>query len=365
MKRKRELLRSLALLVCSLGAGLLLSLFPDTAAAGAAAGLDVCLSVLVPSLFPFLVLSVFLVRSGASSLLGRVLEKPARLLFRLPGCCAPAVLMGLIGGYPVGARGAAALLRQGEISQEEARRMTLFCVNAGPAFVLSAVGARFLHSARAGALLLASSLTAGLLLGVLLRGRRAASPRRGRQTPPPCTATAGQALVDSVSDACRSLVAMCCFVVLFSTALAYLARLFPPGLPLAALSALLEVTGGCRDLAAAGAPPWALAAALGWGGLCVQLQILALPGTPRLPLWQLALARLAHAALAALIALPLCALFPPEIAAQPVFSNMAEETSPVLSASPAAAAALLLSCAVFLAAGGRRCGEERRPPAAL
>ena len=207
MKRKKELLRCLALLVLSLTAGLGLSLYPETASQGAAAGLDVCLSVLVPSLFPFLVLSVFLVRSGASSLLGRILEKPTRLLFRLPGCCAPVILMGMIGGYPVGARGAASLLRTGDVTEEEARRLTLFCVNAGPAFVLSAVGARFLHSARAGGILLASSLTASLLLGLLLRGR--GSVRLPRRTASQAARTgAGEALVASVSDACRSLVVM-------------------------------------------------------------------------------------------------------------------------------------------------------------
>lgn len=359
MKRKKELLRCLALLALSLTAGLGLSLYPETASQGAAAGLDVCLSVLVPSLFPFLVLSVFLVRSGASSLLGRILEKPTRLLFRLPGCCAPVILMGMIGGYPVGARGTASLLRTGDVTEEEAGRLTLFCVNAGPAFVLSAVGARFLHSARAGGILLASSLTASLLLGLLLRGR--GPVRLPRRTASQTARTgAGEALVASVSDACRSLVVMCCFVVLFSVVLAFLSLLLPPGMLVSCLSAVLEVTGGCRDLSAAGAPPWTLAAALGWGGLCVQLQILSLPGTPRLPLWKFSLARLAHAALAALVSLPLCTLLPPDVAAQPVFSNTTSQASPALAASPAAAAALLLSCAVFFAAGGRW-NEGRRP----
>ena len=110
MDRKKELLRSAALLLLSLSCGAALSLAPETAARGAAAGLDVCLGVLVPSLFPFLVLSVFLVRSGGAALLGRVFDRPFRLLFRLPGCCAPGVLVGLAGGYPAGARGAASPL---------------------------------------------------------------------------------------------------------------------------------------------------------------------------------------------------------------------------------------------------------------
>lgn len=348
MKKKAELLRCTVLLVLSLGAGLALSLFPETAAYGASSGLNVCLSVLVPSLFPFLVLSVFLVRSGAAALLGRMLERPMRFLFRLPGCCAPVILMGMVGGYPVGARGAAALLQSGEISEQEAAKITSFCVNAGPAFVLTAVGAGFLHSPRAGGILLASSLSAGFLLGLLMRGRTPCTDK-----PHPVSHTsmkAGDALVASVFDACRSLAAMCCFVILFAVVLAFLSLLVAPGRMLSSLSALLEVTGGCRDLAASGAPLWTFAAALGWGGLSVQLQVLSLPGAPRLPYWRFALARLGHAILAVPIAVVLNAIFPPEITAQEVFSNTTAQPAAALGGSPAAAGALLICCAAFLVA---------------
>lgn len=348
MKKKAELLRCTILLLISLGAGLALSLFPETAARGAAQGLNVCLSVLVPSLFPFLVLSVFLVRSGAAALLGKLLEGPMRFLFRLPGCCAPVILMGMAGGYPVGARGTAALLQAGEIDEKQARRMTLFCVNAGPAFVLSAVGAGFLHSPRAGGILLASGLSASLVLGLLLRGRDplTARPRSVSRAP----AKAGDALVASAFDACRSLAAMCCFVILFAVILEFLSILIAPGMTLACLSAVLEITGGCRDLAAQGAPLWVFAAALGWGGLSVQLQILSLPGAPRLSFPRFALARLAHAVLAVPFAVVLNAIFPPEITAQEVFSNTSSQPAADLGGSPIAAGALLVCCAVFLAA---------------
>ena len=95
---------------------------------------------------------------------------------------------------------------------------------------------------------------------------------------------------------------------------------------------------------------WVFAAALGWGGLSVQLQILSLPGAPRLSFLRFALARLAHAVLAVPFAVVLHAIFPPEIAAQEVFSNTTSQPAASLGGSPAAAGALLVCCAVFLAA---------------
>ncbi|MDD3261039.1 MAG: sporulation protein, partial [Oscillospiraceae bacterium] len=48
-----------------------LLLFPESAAGGARAGIYTCLTVLIPSLYPFLVITVFLIKSGLSSALGR------------------------------------------------------------------------------------------------------------------------------------------------------------------------------------------------------------------------------------------------------------------------------------------------------
>ena len=107
------------------------------------------------------------------------------------------------------------------------------------------------------------------------------------------------------------------------------------------------MTGGCRDLALAGAPLWAMAAALGWGGLSVHLQIRSMPGTPRLSALRFALARALHGALAALFAFLLNLWVPLEGTAQPVFSPL-DQPQGALGGSPAASAALLAACAAFL-----------------
>ena len=92
--------------------------FPADAADGARSGIGYCLNILVPSLFPFMVLSTFLVKSGLSEQIGKVLGGVTRTLFRLPGCTAATILMSMIGGYPVGARGIAALREGGFLTMD-------------------------------------------------------------------------------------------------------------------------------------------------------------------------------------------------------------------------------------------------------
>ena len=139
---------------------------PDGIGEGIHNGLTLCATVILPSMFPFMVLSAFLVKSGLALRIGRVLEKPTRLLFGLPGCAATAILMSMIGGYPVGAKAVSELKESGELTESQCSRMFCFCVNAGPAFLIFAVGSNMLGSVQVGVILYASQLIASLLIGI-------------------------------------------------------------------------------------------------------------------------------------------------------------------------------------------------------
>lgn len=317
--------------------------YPTQAAAGAKRGIGYCVDILIPSLFPFMALSVFVVKSGLAASMGRLAAGPCRILFGLPGSAAAAIVMSMVGGYPVGARAVAALCQEGEISPKEAARMLCFCVNSGPAFVLSVVGAGLLRNAQAGVILLASQLSASLLLGILCslgvsrkqRGKAVSQKGMG----------AAQALICSASDAARSMLSMCCFVILFAVLLDLLRVFLSSPTASTFVSILLEVTGGCNDAVQQGLPLWVLSFAIGWGGICVHFQILSsisgIPiGMPRFMLF-----RLFHGLLAGGIAFGLCVLFPE---AAPAFGNTTAPLHGVLMGSVPAAVAIVGLCILLL-----------------
>lgn len=355
-----------ALFAAAFGAGLLF--FPAAASYGAMRGLEYCLIILVPSLFPFLALSAYLVKSGISDSMGRVLGPVTRILFRLPGCTAATILMSMVGGFPVGARGIAALHQQGAISDRQAARMAGFCVNAGPAFVISVVGVGLLGNPAAGAVLLGAQLGGSVLLGVLLgftepKKTAGASAARAGQSPSP--------LIDSTVDAARGTMNLCAFVILFSVliallretgAAAFLAQLLLRfGLPAAvcgaSLSVLMEVTGGCFDIAALGGSAALFAFAMGWGGLCVHFQVLS--SLTKIPFSRsmFFLHQFIKGIFSAVLAVVLFRVFPQSA---PVFQNTAHALSGKLSGSPAAAAALILLCIVLLCSVGAERLEFRK-----
>ncbi|MBQ9492287.1 MAG: sporulation protein [Oscillibacter sp.] len=199
------------LLLC---AALLVWFLADAAGVRRAAfdALRLCAVSVIPALFPFLVMTGLLMSLGFGALLSPILA-PLMSLYRLPGSAGSAVLLGFLGGYPVGARTAADLYRLGLLTKNETERLLTFCNNANPAFLLSVLGAGVFHSTRAGIWLLLIHLLSALLTGLCFRGHGAA-----RDVPPALSATPSAffpAFVDAVGNAASAMLRVCAFVVFF------------------------------------------------------------------------------------------------------------------------------------------------------
>ena len=148
----RKLFLACTYALCA-AAGICLFLEPEICTAGIYHALTLCAKTLIPTLFPFMVVSGFFLRSGMSAVCGAHLSRLTARVFRLPGESAGILLLSMIGGFPVGIKMTAQLFSDKRITQKQAARMCLFCINAGPAFVISAVGAGFYKSTKIGVLL--------------------------------------------------------------------------------------------------------------------------------------------------------------------------------------------------------------------
>ena len=306
--------------------------FPGIAGAGVTQGLSSCMSTLLPSLFPFMVLSTYMAESGLAAAMGKWLQPLTRLFFRQPGCAATAVLMGFVGGYPAGAKTISGLLEQGELTREQAGRLLCFCVSAGPPFVLTAVGTCLLGNPSAGVVLLLSVTLSGLFLGICTRFRGNAQPPQKKQN---IEKISDSPFVSSVMGAGRSMAAMCALVIGFSVFLQFLEDLgvlrsvarflllrgFHPGNGLSLLPFLTEITAGCRTGAIAGASLPLFAFALGWGGICVHLQVFSLFRDFPLSRWVFRLFRFLHGLLSGILCWVLLPFFPQAEAASSQWSS--------------------------------------------
>ena len=142
---------------------MLILLSAQAAAEGCRRALSVCARLIIPSLFPFFVLSSLLNALGLPGLLGRLLAPAAMRVYGISGAGASALPMGLCGGYPAGAAYIAELEASGAVTPREAERLLAFCNNSGPAFLVGAIGCGVFHSVKAGLLLCAAHILAALL----------------------------------------------------------------------------------------------------------------------------------------------------------------------------------------------------------
>lgn len=297
-------MRKLVVILVSLLAAALLW---DAAGAAEAVrrGTELCLASVIPALFPFFVVSSLLVSLGTGRA-ARILERPFRALFRCGGAGAAAFLLGMLGGYPVGAATVASLVRQGDVSPAEGRRLLVFCSNAGPSFIIGVAGLTVFGSARTGAYLYLIHITAAMAAGFLLRGRRAVT---GGTYHPPARPGLISAFLSAVQGAASAMGRVCAFVVFFLVLLS-LAETVTGALPPWA-AGFLELTNGVLRLSPTRTGFITAAALLGWGGLSVHCQTASVLDGTNVPLDRYFLGKALQSLLSALLAAAVWHVIPP------------------------------------------------------
>lgn len=237
-----------------------LLLMPYVTTQAAREGLRLCAQVLVPSLFPFFVCAKLIVTLRAASPLERLLAPAMRRLFGVSAQSSTAFVLGLIGGYPTGAQVAKNLCSAGSIPKDEARRLVLFCNNAGPAFIFGVVGGGLFGSIGLGALLYAVHALSAVLTGILLRtSKKESSPQLASKAAAdvPPTPPFAAAFVECVQQSGMAVLNVCMFVTAFSVfsgILQSLTQSLLPDFAFALLTGMLELTGGVAALGGCALP---------------------------------------------------------------------------------------------------------------
>lgn len=128
MKRKITVTGVLLLL-------LFLLRYPQEALAASREGMKLWLNTLIPTLLPFLILTGFLIHTDGIEKILSPLKKFWKKALGLSPQGAYAFLLGMLCGYPMGAKLASDLYSYGKISRREAEYLLTFCNNASPAFI--------------------------------------------------------------------------------------------------------------------------------------------------------------------------------------------------------------------------------------
>lgn len=331
--------------VAALAVAVDLLVFPKVVSQAVRNSVADCLEVVIPSLFSFTVLVLWLQKSGMYRTALKFITYPLSKLLRLDEELCAVLVLSNIGGYPTGVKLLSGLVEEGRLSPKDAGRMLCCCFSSGPSFIIGLVGQNIFNSTLAGVLLFAACFVSSLVIAAVMR-----LSGEIRLRTPSCEqrcSTNSEVLISSVMSAARVMFTVCVMIVAFSVVTAMLKYTGLIDLTESALhckgivSAMLEITR-ISEISSDYAMP-ICAALLSFGGVCVHLQVSAL--SKGIPVRWLVLSRLPAMIISAGLMLPFAKSFPVAtipVAAIPDKARIFSENS-VLSVS------VVFMCIILLA----------------
>lgn len=290
---------------CLLFITALILINPKDTVSYALSGLGVCYEIIIPSLFPFFVCSGLLIHSGFCEILSRFFRPVMKPLFNVGGAGSAAFILGIISGYPLGAHTACELFENSYLSKAEAERLLAFCSNSGPLFILSAVGLSMYHSIRFGILLYISHILSAITVGIIMRFYK----KNSHHAPALHINTADKSFAEIfscvLSNSINSILTVSGAVVFCSIVSRLFLELIPiHGVLHSVVLGIMEFVSGLSELSGASIPTAAKlclsSLIVGFAGISVHLQVIAVVSRYRLSLKPYFLGKIFHGLFSAL-----------------------------------------------------------------
>ncbi len=304
-------------------------------------GLALWANSVVPSLFPFFVATELLMHTNIINIFGNILNPLMKPFFNIRGEGAFAFIMGIISGYPVGAKIASSLRQNNICSKEECERLLSFTNNSGPLFIIGTVGILMFKNTMIGLLLFITHLLGCVTVGFIFRYWKknkntfSNNPSISYKQPKKSASFSnlGEILSESITSSISTILLIGGFVVIFSSIISILNAsgffssltiLFSPLFDFlhidtsfiqGILTGLLELTNGIQIISSIACKKISFniiftAFLLGFGGISIFLQVWSITSKTDLSIKPYLIGKLLHGTLAAFYTYLFMNIFP-------------------------------------------------------
>ena len=242
-------------------------LLSDDLAIAVNEGLNLSIKTIIPSVFPFLIISDVVIRHIKFEKVN-FLRNAFERIFGINGCAIGVFACGVLCGFPMGAKLGLLMYENGKISKSECERLIAFSNNASPGYIIGVVGIGLFKSVTLGILLYFAMFASALLCGFFIKRKEANIQNFDNIN------WQKYSFVNSVKDAAQICLNICAFITVFSIIGGIVKKYIRSKALVALILIFLEIGSAANYISDLRifAPPCALALvsfSISFSGLCV------------------------------------------------------------------------------------------------
>lgn len=261
--------------------------------------INIWVNNLIPSIFPFLLITSLLYNYGLIDLLSNIFGKTIKKIYNLEEKAAYAIISSMFSGYPSGSKYTKELLNDEEISLKSANHLITFTSFSNPLFVILVIGETLLNNKKLGIYIFIIHLISGLLTGILFieKDNKSSIKKERIKNRKPFI----EVLIINIRETFKILLNMLGIMIFFRMIITILNKMIKNTLIKLLLEGLLEMTTGIIDITKVNIHLKLKSALIGFfisfGGLSIHFQTKSIIDGSGIKYYKYFIARLIHSLL--------------------------------------------------------------------
>lgn len=272
-----------------------------------------------PSLFPFFIAADLLSHTNIINILNTILSPIMKPLFNVSGKGAFPFIMGIISGYPTGAKIVSDFRKNNICTKVECERLLAYTNNSGPLFIIGTVGSSLFLSTEIGILLLITHIFGTLTVGIIFRFYKNNYYRNENIVNELDIDNFSSILTESIFNSFKTTGMIFGFIIMFSIInnillTSGILKLFPSAI-IGSILGTCEITNGINYISMIKSSNLTIQLILtsfflGFGGISVLMQVYSIISKTDLSIKPYILGKLLHGLTSAIYTLIIILLFP-------------------------------------------------------
>lgn len=273
-----------------------------------------------PSLFPFFVATELLSHTNIIEILNKILSPLMKPLFNVSGKGAFPFIMGILSGYPTGAKIISDFRKRNICTKVECERLLAYTNNSGPLFIIGTVGSSLFFNTEIGYLLFITHILGMISVGIIFRFYKASYYRQESIVEEINISNFSSIFTDAIFNSFKTLSMIFGFIIFFSILINILLTsgvlsLISSTWIIGSILSFIEITNGINYLSSIISNNLSINIVLssfflGFGGLSVLMQVYSIISKTDLSIKPYIYGKLLHGFISAMYTLLFIMCFP-------------------------------------------------------